>query len=491
MAIPGITSLRDSKSLEKADEYFRSIFYRNRYTDNDMYTGDAGTVGITPKAFASHVQNILREASINGKGIHFALNSAALAALNPTLGMGQISNPLSFLGAPPYAGGITTHTLDVGFSSNNPGTTLAREKDRLKRLYEGNYTKYKTRVGIPPVEKIGPSYRNEDGTTIEQKRQELNFASDKGTFENRLPFERQAKVAAPNQVQDDLNGVKVSKPDYEKIFSKVKTGPGFNGFGKGAHHYRPNPDAYTSPTADYLNKKKAMSHDDTFFTKLDAERGFINLDDEIFFDDDAYIPFYFQDFRKPERRIYFRAFIKNLTEKFIPEWKKDKYYGRTESIRVYTGTDRIVNVDFSIVALSNVGLSTMWKKINHFLKMLYPTFTNDGLLYAAPLVRVRIGDLISQNGIGLPAVITDVSLDYNQAPWEIDSYSDVSGIEVGKIPMKCDMSVALEIIHEVNPGVDLNYNYTHGDPHGVGKTKISEEDVLGNLNEDVGEPDDG
>lgn len=468
MAIEGITSLRDPKSFKEAQKYALNLFYKNRYTDKNPYSGDAfGT--FNPRAIQNYIKNLLREMEIPGfdsnrsraggisKSITFIMSRTALHLLNPTFGMGVLYNPLSALGPPPGASGLFTNVLDPVMASSNPGSSIARREDRLKSMYEGNYVKIKAKAGIPPVDVEGPMLRFDNGKTLGQMMKELNIGHDGLKMTEALLYERQEQ--GPATKQENINGVNVIKPDYEKIFSRQKTGPGFIDSGKGYEFFKPNISVRTKPSLNYLVKKKAMANDDIFFSVGDTENGYVDDNLEVIGDNDAYIPFYFSDLRRPERRLYFRAFINELTEDFTPEWSKEKYYGRVDPVGTYMNTTRIIRVGFKIVAMSNVGLSTMWKKINNFLKMMYPTYSSQGVLEKSPLVRMRIGDLIADSaGRGLPGFIENANFAYNESPWEIDSYQK-GPTEIGKVPMACNLSLTFQVIHEQNPAVDMNYNF--------------------------------
>lgn len=470
MTIVGINSLnevKDPSSWKEAQRFFEELFYRGRNDFNDRRTRSGNsTYMFSPRAIINNIKNIQKEASRGAKGFEFLATRQALSILNPIFGMGQIVNPITTLyGPPPGGGGFFTSKADVPFSTLNPGTRIRTNQDRLKSLYEGNRISVKIQGGIPPVDIQGPDTRFVDGTTIPQKRRLLNLVSTDAKLEENLPLEFETPVnnstlfRLKNQKIDDFAAVPVSKPDYEALFIKTKVGPAFGTPEGGYHGFLPKPGSRIKPSSGYFRKKKALAHDDAFFTQFDSLNGYIDIELEPPVDDDFYIPFFFSDLRKPERRIYFRAFIDNFTEKFLPEWNKEKYYGRVDPVLTYQSTERIISIQFKIVAMSSVGLSTMWKKINNFTKMMYPTYI-DGVLSAAPLIRVRIGDVITNmQGNGLPAIILDSDFNYSESTWDITEYTwpNDNDYEQGKAPMFCTLSLTLQIIHEENPSVDQNY----------------------------------
>lgn len=456
MAIDGITSLNEPRSFAEAEKYVENLLSKNRYSERKSYSRDStiiSTFNLT--AYSNHLKNIIREMGTGTKGVEFILSRAALHVLNPYLGMGKIYNPAAILGPLPGFGGYSTNVLDP-YTADTPGASkIYPKEDRLKKLYDGDYTKVKITPGIPPVE-IQRGLRTSDGLTLAQKMKELNIVAPGEKFNETIPFERQGFIPSENQMFDKMSGVNIVKPDISKMFTKQKTGPGFLDAGAGYEFNKPLPRPKVS--AEYLRKAQAVESDDTFFSLLDSEQGYIDETVEIISDDASYIPFYFTDFRAPEKRIYFRAFIERMSEKFIPSWNKENFYGRTDPVSIYSNTERIISVDFIIAAMSSVGLSTMYKKINNFLKLLYPTYNGRGVLFAGPLGRMRIGDVFADSfGRGLPGYISDLSIDYSEFPWEVDSYRREGAHESGKVPMACRISVSWQVIHEQNPAVDQKH----------------------------------
>ncbi len=472
MAEPGITSLSDPRSFSEIERFFERTFYKNKYTDrNALFEEKTPIASFSPRVVSRHVENIINELSSTGKGISFILSRQALSALNPTFGMGQIANPLAYIvGPPPGASGYFTNKIDVPTAEANPGTTIARNQQRLRKLYEGNFTQVRTVGGIPFVRVEGPGYRypgdlnNPQGQTMADKKRELNIATNNENLADLQAFDLDSSSEEENVLRntktESPRGVDIQVPDFQQLFSKQGAGPAFGDAQQGAIFFKPTGERERR-SATYLRKENALANDDAFFSLLDGEQGYIDTNIETFVDDDFYIPFYFSDFRKPERRIYFKAFLTELTEKFASQWNKVSYYGRIDPVGTYMNTGRNVTIGWKVAAMSKQGLSTMWKKINNFLKMLYPTYVN-GSLAAAPLVRVRVGDVIADGqGLGLPGYITDATLNYNETTWEIDTF-ETGNFETGKVPMVCQMNIGFQIIHERNPSVDSEYNFDTG-----------------------------
>lgn len=164
-----------------------------------------------------------------------------------------------------------------------------------------------------------------------------------------------------------------------------------------------------------------------------------------------YMPFMFQDLRDGqapnEKFLYFRAFLKDdLTETFTPDWQTDRYYGRVDEIPTYLGTSRIINFSFDVVAWSPQDLAVIYKKLHKLQSMVYPSYNVGGYLSAAPIIRLRIGDLIAGfNNRGLPGYITSLDFAYDDGIWNIDVDE--------KVPRKISVAISYTVLHDGNPGI--------------------------------------
>lgn len=403
------------------------------------------------KSYSSWAANYLRELGRDGKGAKFILSQTAMAAMNPQLGMGKIYNPASVIGPPPGGGGIVTKFGDV-VPESNPGSTIARNQDRLRAIYEGRFVD-------PAAPQNGVQLRDAQGRTVEQVRSTLNAANEKKTMTENVFIDFDGGAGDTEKTDEktlDSTGVVTFVPDYDKIFKRNSAGPQL--FSKtegdrGHLFYAPNSDLFKARSQDGNKRVAALNNFDSFFSQNDQLTGYIDSEIESFDDDYYYIPFSFTDLRKQEISIYFRAFLDSVSETISPNYSKDTYYGRTDPVSTYQNTERSFNISFKIAALSQQGLSTMWRKIANFVKMLYPTKVN-GQLKQAPLVRVRLGDLFCTSaGLGIPGRIEQVNFDYNSFPWEIARYSG----EIGKIVQVCQLSFTFSVIHDKDIFVSEDY----------------------------------
>lgn len=400
------------------------------------------------RAYSSWSSNYLKELKRNGKGARFILSQTAMAAMNPQLGMGRVYNPLSVLGPPPGASGIATKFADV-IPESNPGSTIARNQDRLRKIYEGKLVD-------------GISLRDDQGKSLQQIRDNLNIASEKKTLTDNQFIDFDGGPGDTEKVDSrtlNSTGVVTYIPDYEKIFKKNSNGVQiFREGSQGINFYAPNKELFKARSETGFKRVAALNSFDTFFSNDDQLTGYINSEIEGYDDDHYYVPFSFTDLRKQELSLYFRAFIDSLTENISPTYAKDTYYGRTDPVSTYESTERSFNITFKIAALSQQGLSTMWRKIANFVKMLYPTKVG-GVLKQAPIVRLRLGDLFCTSaGLGIPGRIEQVSFDYNTFPWEISNYDG----EIGKTLQICQLSFTFSVIHDQDIFVNEDYIINSG-----------------------------
>ncbi len=458
MSIENITSLNDPRSFAEAERYVSNLLQINQYSASDTIGGDIqSSVGFSPKAYITYLDTVLTEMGRGSKGLHFILSQTALQVLNPEFGQGQIWNPVATVGGPPPGlTGLMANSLDVFASTNNPGTDKTLAEDRLVQMYDGKYTKVRGVAGIPPVEIVGPNTLLHDGSSLIQKANELNLLNAAENSLNTVFID--LEDGRDNQLIVDNKGVQTYAPDFEALFLKYDKGPGFAGQSAGGQYFRPNQNAKRNPSQKYRSAVSAMANHDAYFNAFDAENGYVEDGQSPISDDEAYIPFYFEDTRKIGRYVFFRAFLKGFNESVQPEWNIEKYYGRVDPVGVYMNTSRTFSISFSVVAFSQAGLTTMWRKIANLMKMLYPTYSN-GTLKKAPVIRLRIGDVMADGaGLGLPGFITSYEADYMPYPWDISRYS-TRETETGKVPMGADISFSFQVIHEEMPHNDENYNF--------------------------------
>ena len=124
-----------------------------------------------------------------------------------------------------------------------------------------------------------------------------------------------------------------------------------------------------------------------------------------------YVPFYFHDLRTNEI-LSFHAFLDQLSDTITPNYNAVNGYGRLDPVQIYGGTTRNLQVGFTVYATNREDFDEMWFKINKFVTLLYPQWTQGtmvghtaGNFYQpfsqvigpSPIIRLRVGDVIKSN----------------------------------------------------------------------------------------------
>lgn len=204
------------------------------------------------------------------------------------------------------------------------------------------------------------------------------------------------------------------------------------------------------PLFQYLDKAGISLRDipnnyDVGFDTIDEDAG---IRKSTIGDDENYMPFMFQDLRdRTDTFLYFRAFLKEgFSELFSAKWNEEEYYGRTEAVPTYMGTQRTINIAFDLVAWGPKDLPVMYKKLQKLQSMVYPLYDEKGFMKSGPIIRMRVGDLIaSQNKKGLAGYINSIDLSYDKTIWNIETDF--------KVPRKIQISLQFTVLHDTNPGL--------------------------------------
>lgn len=460
MTIEGIKSLSDPESVANIKRYAEEFLNSNKYNVNNPMDGNYSI------AYKNHILRVT-EALKTARGLEFIAIQGALKAMNPgPIGSGKILNPLTPFGPPPGMEGIATDSLDVPVSSMNPGEERSAREDFLK---------------LQSL-KINSEYSQRKINLYDSE----NKSTDVYYIDNDQPESENANGTMREQV---IAGISVSKPDYSKIFEKKSYGFDFGSGQKGHTRFEPKTQARKKKSQAQLAKEKTFENQDTFFHFAELRKGYITDEQytEIGIEDGSnYMPFFLEDLRSNGKRIYFRAFFKNLRESIAPSWTQEQYFGRVDPVGIYMGTSRSVSVAFSMVAFSPEGFTVLWRKLNQLAKLLYPTFSN-GIMIKSPVSRLRIGDVIcDSSGNGLTGYISSpVELDYSDATWETSQWLGFSeSVQLGKAPQMVNVSFTFQVIHESAPQIDPDFNFDTSMFRRIGEL---DELNVGTLDEDVGE----
>tara|TARA_R100000697_G_scaffold112102_2_gene129522 strand:+ start:463 stop:1497 length:1035 start_codon:yes stop_codon:yes gene_type:complete len=93
--------------------------------------------------------------------------------------------------------------------------------------------------------------------------------------------------------------------------------------------------------------------------------------------------------------IQFPAFITNFQETFNSAWERETVFGRSDPMQFYGGTQRVINLQFKLVAGSVEIARQQLNLLDTFMKYLYPNYQNNAYS-AAPLIGVKYENLIKE-----------------------------------------------------------------------------------------------
>ena len=159
--------------------------------------------------------------------------------------------------------------------------------------------------------------------------------------------------------------------------------------------------------------------------------------------------------------VSFKAFLTQYSDVFTSDWKKDSVYGRMDPIATYGGTSRKIQIAWTIPAFSQREARVNMRKITTLIQMAYPVYDNHqgaGQISAAPLVKMKFGNLISNsNGHGFQAGGDVVS---NGLLGWMDGVSFVPDLDVGFydpgsghfMPMSLSLSIGFNVLHQHRMG---------------------------------------
>jgi len=158
--------------------------------------------------------------------------------------------------------------------------------------------------------------------------------------------------------------------------------------------------------------------------------------------------------------VWFPAFLKTYQDSYNASWNREAVYGRMDPIQTYSGTQRIVTLNWEIVAADIAEAQINLWKVGRFAKMMYPVYKSFGnyrTISAPPLLGIRHTNLI--NGVTGISVEGETgnnflvgSLDsLNNQPNLLDGvFEDASGI----YPKIIDLNFTFHPIHTHDLGYD-------------------------------------
>jgi hypothetical protein len=160
-------------------------------------------------------------------------------------------------------------------------------------------------------------------------------------------------------------------------------------------------------------------------------------------DDDARIPVSFTDLRKTSkgyRSVYVRPLNLGFSKSIAPEWSEASAFGRVDPIVGYQRTTRSYSLSFDMQAFAPEDLVIMYRKMVWLDSMCYPSYGSDSLMRSGPVIRLRIGDVVSTDNGGLSGIIKSLNFDFNEVMWELKK-----GM---KVPMSFKATLEFLALHD-------------------------------------------
>jgi hypothetical protein len=420
----------------------------------------------------------------------------------------SIWNPL-VLANPPLLQNFIPNTINqlplvANFTHENQ--VIKEGKDRHKAIAEGNHTEpfqitHNPPFFIPPQEvgkmlgPIGDAFafffprlvgaKSQDNSILESSSSPLDIGKSliqeglkvRNFFTDENPSSKKSVVQIKDLVdealdqkkvilvEDTIGGVKRYK--FPSIKESPDPGSMLSGLFmnvKGAtlsypHEWRPKSDVVKDKGKEMVvgELEKSAFPRGIIPVKFNADndQGFVthirssSPSTEIT-DDEAYVPLSFTDLRPISgdklRTIFFRPFITDFREEFHPDWNKNHYFGRTDYVATYQSVGRTIHISFSIHAFGPEDLKVIYSKLNWLTSMVYPQYDSNLAYVAGPVIRLRIGDVISSEiGFGIPGIIENLSFDYGGSLWEIK--------EKYKVPRSVKVSLSFIVLHDRPIGI--------------------------------------
>ena len=180
------------------------------------------------------------------------------------------------------------------------------------------------------------------------------------------------------------------------------------------------------------------------------------------------MPFYFKDLRD-NTYIFFRAYIDGLTENISPNWDPTNYLGRSESVYVYSRSERDISFNLKLFAHTPSELDSIYQKMNRLTSLCYPEYAKDTVgsttneegetVFAGnalqrmkpPLTKFRLGELFGSKNNELMGFIKSLSYTYPQeSTWETKQGK--------RVPKYILVAISYQVIHMKVPSLDFAKN---------------------------------
>ena len=167
------------------------------------------------------------------------------------------------------------------------------------------------------------------------------------------------------------------------------------------------------------------------------------------------------------KEVAFKAFLTDYSENFSTSWNSTEVYGRNDAIQTFKGTQRSINLGFTLPAGDVAESYLNLDKCSLLARMLYPSYESEGgatSIAKAPLMRLKFLNLITKgyamgsvSETGLLGTVKGFTFSPNIDAGFIDSSNDLNpgGLAPKVIAVSCEFTV----LHEEELGWDLENDW--------------------------------
>ena len=177
--------------------------------------------------------------------------------------------------------------------------------------------------------------------------------------------------------------------------------------------------------------------------------------------------------------VRFKAFLMAFNESYNSDWSSESVYGRADPIHMFKQTSRNISLAWKIVAATEGEAIENLVRLQRFLQMLYPTYTEKNsaqTINQSPLVRLQMSNMIrkaatpkTHDGLsisdtstaldtGLLGIIKNVSVTHNMenpevGVFELGRRGSSAGYTTGHptnniVPKAIEVQMDFSVVHE-------------------------------------------
>ena len=170
--------------------------------------------------------------------------------------------------------------------------------------------------------------------------------------------------------------------------------------------------------------------------------------------------------------VRFKAFLMAFNESYNSDWSSESVYGRADPIHMFKQTSRNISLAWKIVAATEGEAIENLVRLQRFLQMLYPTYTEKNsaqTINQSPLIRLQMSNMIRKSATpknltelrqhattaelptGLLGIIKNVSVTHNMENPEVGAFElGTPGTHTTNniVPKAIEVQMDFSVVHE-------------------------------------------